>query len=99
MRIIILAAASVVALTAFGAVPAQAVGARYPFCIQGDQYPGLSNCTYETFQQCQAAASGIALTCIANPYYAGDNDRRSYLNIPQRQLDRDDRGLLGLFIR
>ncbi|KJC59355.1 hypothetical protein UP10_17670 [Bradyrhizobium sp. LTSPM299] len=96
MRTIILAAASVVALTTFCAVPAQAVGVRYPFCMQGNRYPGLSNCAYETYQQCQASASGIGQDCIANPYYVGDNDRRSYLNTPRQ---RDDGGLLGLFIR
>jgi hypothetical protein len=97
MRTMILAAASVVALTtAFGTVPAQAVGVRYPFCIQGNRYPGLSNCAYESYQQCQATASGIGQDCIANPYYVGDNDRRSYLNIPPRQ--RDEGSFLGLFI-
>jgi hypothetical protein len=96
MRTIILAAVSVVALTAFGAAPAQAVGVRYPFCMQGNRYPGLSNCAYETYQQCQASASGIGQDCIANPYYVGDNDRRSYLNIPPRQ--RDEGSFLGLFI-
>src|SRR5450631_1574632 len=48
---------------------AQAVGTAYPFCIQGDQYPGLSNCTFTSYQQCQATASGTNNSCIANPYY------------------------------
>ena len=48
-----------------------AVGTRYPFCIQGEEYPGLSNCTFTSYEQCQATASGRFLWCIANPYYAG----------------------------
>jgi uncharacterized protein DUF3551 len=97
MRTIILAAASVAALTALAVVPAQAVGVRYPFCIQGDRYPGLSNCSYESYQQCLATASGIGQNCVANPYYVGDDDRRSYLHIPPRE--RDEGSFLGLFIR
>ena len=96
MRTIILAAASVAALTTFGAVPAQAVGVRYPFCMQGNRYPGLSNCAYESYQQCQDTASGIGQNCIANPYYVGDNNPRSYLNVPPRQ--RDEGNFFGLFI-
>jgi len=42
MRRLILAAASVSALVSFIGTPAYAVGVRYPFCIQGDRYPGLS---------------------------------------------------------
>jgi hypothetical protein len=40
--------------------PAHAVGSRYPFCLQGNDSPGLSNCTFTSYQQCQATASGIA---------------------------------------
>jgi hypothetical protein len=62
------------------AAPAQAVGTRYPFCIQGDAYPGLSNCTFTSYEQCKATASGRYLSCIENPYYQGADpraDRRS----------------------
>ncbi|MFB9267924.1 DUF3551 domain-containing protein [Bradyrhizobium erythrophlei] len=85
MRRLILAAASASALAFLAAAPAHAVGVRYPFCMQGDRYPGLSNCSYETYQQCLASASGIGQNCVANPYYAGDRDPRSYLNIPPRE--------------
>jgi hypothetical protein len=96
MRTMILAAASVVALGTLGTAPAQAVGIRYPFCIQGDRYPGLSNCSYETYQQCRATAEGIGQDCIANPFYAGDSDPRSYLRTPLR--DRREGNLFDLFI-
>jgi hypothetical protein len=74
MRIAITALLSVGALAAIGIAPAGAVGARYPFCIQGNDQPGLSNCTFTSYEQCQATASGRFLTCIANPYYIGDGD-------------------------
>ena len=74
MRIAITALLSVGALAAIGMAPAGAVGTRYPFCIQGNEQPGLSNCTFTSYEQCQATASGRFLYCIANPYYAGEGD-------------------------
>ncbi len=96
MRRLILAAASAGALALIAATPAHAVGVRYPFCIQGNEYPGLSSCYFETYQQCLATASGRGLNCIANPYYAGDRDPRSYLNVPPRE--RREGNFFELFI-
>jgi hypothetical protein len=51
------------------------VSTRYPFCLQGDDYPGWSNCAFTSYQQCQASASGTFDECLANPWYqAGDGD-------------------------
>ncbi len=58
MRKAILAALAASGLAALGAAPAEAVGTRYPFCLQGDEYPGLSYCTFTSYEQCQATASG-----------------------------------------
>ena len=77
MRRAILAALTASGLAALFAAPAEAVGTRYPFCIQGDEYPGLSNCTFTSYQQCQATASGRFLTCIANPYFVGETEPQS----------------------
>ena len=57
-----------------GTTPAKAYGARHPFCLTGDEWPGLSNCTFDSYAQCQASASGRPLTCIANPYFGGQSD-------------------------
>ena len=80
MRFTITALLSVGALAAIGVAPAGAVGTRYPFCIQGNEHPGLSNCTFTSYAQCQATASGRVLQCIENPYYnpGGDIDPRGY---------------------
>jgi uncharacterized protein DUF3551 len=75
MRNVALALLAAGGLAAIGTAPAEAVGTRYPFCIQGDEYPGLSNCTFTSYQQCQATASGRFLYCIANPYYADTDER------------------------
>ena len=83
--VLLLAASGLIAL---GAAPAAAVGTRYPFCIQGDDQPGLSNCTFTSYEQCQATASGRRLWCIANPYYVGSSDApaRGYRALPGRTL-------------
>ena len=80
MRSVVLAVLSAGGLAMLGAVPAGAVGSRYPFCIQGNDYPGLSNCTFTSYEQCQASASGRFLYCVANPYYnpGGGLDPRVY---------------------
>ncbi|MBR0993837.1 DUF3551 domain-containing protein [Bradyrhizobium japonicum] len=66
--------------------PALAFGTHHPFCLTGDEWPGLSNCRFDTYAQCQASASGRALTCIANPYFAGQSDDPyAYQNRPRAQ--------------
>jgi hypothetical protein len=71
MRNLVLAVLAVGGFAMTGNTPAEAVGVRHPFCMQGDVSPGLSDCSYNSYEQCQATASGRYLTCIANPYYAG----------------------------
>lgn len=78
MRDVLLAALAAAGLVVAAHVPAQAVGVRHAFCLQGDQFPGLSNCTFDSYAQCRATASGRLLDCIANPYFAGvSNDPRA----------------------
>lgn len=87
MRKTILAVLAASALASLGTAPAQAVGTRYPFCLQGDEYPGLSYCTFTSYEQCQATASGRYLTCIANPYYVSESEPPSaYRPLPGRAL-------------
>ena len=74
MRNVILALLAASGLAMVGTAPASAVGTRYPFCIQGDEFPGLSNCTFTSYQQCQASASGRFLYCVTNPFYAGGRE-------------------------
>jgi hypothetical protein len=65
-----------------GTAPAHAVGSRYAFCIQGEEFPGLSNCTFTTYEQCRATASGRHAYCIANPYYAAEAEPGAYRERP-----------------
>ena len=45
-----------------------------PLLLQGDEYPGLSACTFDTYEQRVATASGRKVYCIANPYFTGASD-------------------------
>jgi len=62
-----------------GAAPASAQTAisQYPFCIQGVDNPGWSGCSFNNFQECQAAASGTEAECLSNPWYKSGNDGAS----------------------
>ena len=78
MRNEFLARAAAGGLAIAGMAPAEAVGTRYPFCLQGNDSPGLSNCTFTSYQQCQASASGRFLYCVANPFYGGGGEPGVY---------------------
>jgi hypothetical protein len=56
---------------AIGAAPARA--ARY--CLQGDHWGYPGNCSFSTYQQCTATASGTRAYCGINPKYAHRNRR------------------------
>lgn len=54
-----------------GAHSTSAEAGEFPFCIKGCDFgSGLGDCSFSSYQQCQAAASGRAATCAANPYFS-----------------------------
>jgi hypothetical protein len=76
MRSICLALLTIAADGVVGAALAVAVGTRYLFCLRGNEFPAQSNCTFSSYQQCEASASGRFLQCITNPYYDGNASAR-----------------------
>jgi len=69
--------AALAALLALGAVsaidPTPAEARDYPFCIKGRDYDqALGDCSFMTYAQCQATASGRFAYCDPNPYYQGN---------------------------
>jgi hypothetical protein len=55
-------------MAATNAAPAAA--GNLPFCIKGCDFGGgAGDCSFSTYQQCQATASGRDATCAANPYF------------------------------
>jgi Protein of unknown function (DUF3551) len=69
MRDIIQISLVIGSLIMIATTPVQAVGTRYPYCLQGRTSPGFSNCNFANIAQCRAMASGRRLTCVSNPFY------------------------------
>jgi Protein of unknown function (DUF3551) len=66
LGLILFSAASVIT-----ALPAAAQD--YPFCIKGCDFGGgRGDCSFTSYQQCQASASGRDAYCAANPYYSAN---------------------------
>jgi hypothetical protein len=61
---------------ALGQTPAMA--RDFPFCIKSCDYGGgLGDCSFASYQQCQATASGRLAYCDVNPYFNASADARS----------------------
>jgi hypothetical protein len=51
------------------------VAGDLPWCIKGCDYAsGVGDCSFATYQQCQATASGRLASCAANPYFSQSAD-------------------------
>jgi Protein of unknown function (DUF3551) len=69
MRTALLALMVGCAASATVAMPASA--RDYPYCIRGCDFgSGLGDCSFTSYQQCQASASGRAATCEENPNFS-----------------------------
>ena len=59
------------AFAAIGAAPAAA--ASSPYCIKGCDFGGgAGDCSFSSYQQCLATASGRDASCATNPYYSAN---------------------------
>jgi hypothetical protein len=69
---------AVVLVSWYGPTRAQTFDLNYPFCMRVSEWGGSRvECSYTSLAQCTASASGLAATCVANPYYSlGRRDRR-----------------------
>ena len=48
----------------------QSTARDYRYCIQGEYYGGgTGDCSFTSYQQCQASASGRTAYCGANPWF------------------------------
>lgn len=82
MRKTILAVMTVLAAATaslVGSAPAAAYD--YPYCLQGRGVGIPGDCSYQTYAQCMASASGRGLTCNINP-------RVAFGPLPQRRPPR-----------
>jgi hypothetical protein len=67
MRNVFIALATSAAIFAIGQSPAGAQSNA--FCIQGDEF-GSGECSFATYAQCEASASGRTAYCEPNRYLA-----------------------------
>lgn len=67
------AAVAIGALSSFNVTPAEA--RDYPYCAQGRGFGYPGDCSYATYEQCQASASGRNLSCNVNPRVAFARER------------------------
>lgn len=58
-----------------GVLPAPA--RDYPFCIKGCDFgAGRGDCSFSSYQQCQATASGRDAYCAENPLFSANAELR-----------------------
>lgn len=70
----LLAVTAATAATLAGSGPAAA--RDYPYCIQGGGYGYPGECSYSSYAQCLASASGRHVYCGVNPLFAYGQQRR-----------------------
>jgi Protein of unknown function (DUF3551) len=63
------------------ATSAPAAAYDYPWCVQGRGVGVPGDCSYQSYGQCMASASGRGLYCNANP-------RAALNHLPQRRVPR-----------
>ena len=67
-----------------GVQPANAQ--NYPFCIKGCDFgAGRGDCSFSSYQQCQATASGRDAYCDVNPQYNANAELQPDRSRPSRR--------------
>jgi hypothetical protein len=61
----------------------------YPWCVQGRGVGVPGDCSYETYAQCQASASGRDVYCNINPRVAFARQGPVIRDTHRRHYDRD----------
>jgi hypothetical protein len=65
-------------LTALTSGASPAAAREFPFCIKGCSFgAGRGDCSFSSYRQCQAMASGRDATCDANPYFSAETELQS----------------------
>jgi hypothetical protein len=55
---------------------APVVARDYPYCIQGGGWGVPGDCSYRSYAECMASASGRRVYCNVNPRFAFDRQQR-----------------------
>ncbi len=74
---------ALMALTAAGAATlawsGPAAARDYPYCVRGGGFGYPGDCSYTSYAQCEASASGRLAYCDVNPRFAFAQQRRDRL--------------------
>lgn len=63
---------ALMAISVFSAFDVAAASGM-PYCIKGCDFGGgAGDCSFSSYQQCLATASGRDATCAANPYFSAN---------------------------
>ena len=73
LAILVLSASGIASLA--GSVPASAHD--YPWCVRSAEFDYNPDCSFRTFAQCMASASGRPASCYFNPRFAYGRPRHS----------------------
>lgn len=61
-----------------------AAAREYPWCAQGGEYDYPGECSYSSYEQCQASVSGRLLYCDRNPRFAYSQVQPAQPRLPRR---------------
>jgi hypothetical protein len=76
MRKTVLTFAALASAVVTVATSRPALAYDYPWCAQGRGFGIPGDCSYQTYAQCMASASGRNLYCNVNPRAALNSERR-----------------------
>ena len=77
MRKTTLAVATILTALAAMSISEPASAYDYPYCLQGRGVGIPGDCSFQTYSQCEASASGRGLTCNINPRVAFQRQSRA----------------------
>jgi hypothetical protein len=87
MRHLLLAAVALGAVASIAIAPSPVQARDYPFCIKGADYDNsIGDCSFDSYEQCQATASGRRAYCDSNPFYVSPG--RPDLVYPKKRAPR-----------
>jgi hypothetical protein len=85
LLVLIAACAAPVIVATPASTPASA--RDLPYCIKGCDFPaGAGDCSFSSYQQCLATASGRDATCAPNPYYNAKAELPDRSRLSQRRF-------------
>ncbi|WP_247354439.1 DUF3551 domain-containing protein [Bradyrhizobium sp. 160] len=70
---------SIAAILLIASATAQTFDPSHPVCLQKWEWGGSTHfqCAYSSWDQCRAAAAGLAAMCVENPYWPRAQPRSS----------------------